>query len=87
MMSYIAELIVDGIITIIMKQRWYLAIAYIIALLSLVVATGLGLLYLASSWLFAPERFAPNTALSVGGLVAAIGLWWGFFALARRTAV
>jgi len=86
MIAFVMEMVVGKIVGLFMSQRWYMAILYTFALLSLVVLT-IGVPgYLLLNWLFRPEDFKslPMIFLSIGGLVMIVALWFAFSVLQRR---
>jgi len=86
MIAFIVDMVIGKIVGLFMSQRWYMAIAYTLALLSLVAITIGGLGYLVSLWLFRPEDFGrPLTiAFTAGFLAFIIALWIGFNVIQRR---
>ena len=88
MISYFIEIVLDVIIMLFRSQRWYLAILYALALLSLIASTVGGLGYLVLWWLFRSEDFGrPLTIIYVAGACALlIALWVAFVILTRKSA-
>ncbi len=69
MISFIMEMVVGKIVSLFMSQRWYMAILYTLALLSLVTLTIGAPAYLLLNWLFRPDDFRNPLmiAVSIGG--------------------
>jgi hypothetical protein len=86
MISFIIEEVIGKIVGLFMSHRWYMAILYSFAFLSLVAFTIGGLLYLLSLWVFRLKEFGtPLTiALTIGGLAFIVALWVAFSMLQRR---
>jgi hypothetical protein len=86
MIAFIVEMVIGKIVGLFMSQRWYMAIAYTLALLSLVAVTITGVGYLIVLWLFRPEDFGkPLTiAFTVGFLAFVVAIWIGFSVIQRR---
>ena len=86
MIAYIVEMVIGKIISLFMSQRWYMAILYTFALLTLVISTIGGLGYLLMLWLFRSEDFSNplHIALSIGAVLFVIALWVAFSILQRR---
>jgi len=86
MIAFIVDMVIGKIVGLFMSQRWYMAIAYTLALLSLVAVTIGGLGYLVVLWLFRPEDFGrPLTiAFTAGFLAFIVALWVGFSVIQRR---
>lgn len=86
MIAFVLEMVIGKIIGLFMSQRWYMALLYTFALLSLVVLTVGGIGYLLSLWLFRPEDFRSPLmiAASAGAVVLIVALWVAFSMLQRR---
>ncbi len=86
MISFIMEMVVGKIVSLFMSQRWYMAILYTLALLSLVTLTIGAPAYLLLNWLFRPDDFRNPLmiAVSIGGLALIAALWVAFSMLQRR---
>ena len=86
MIGFIIEMVIGKIVGLFMSQRWFMAIAYSIALLALVASTIGVLAYVVSLWLFRPEDFGkPLTImLSLGAVTFIVAIWVAFSIVQRR---
>jgi hypothetical protein len=86
MISLIFEMVIGKIVSLFMSQRWYMAILYTLALLSLVALTIGTPVYLLLNWLFRPDDFRNPLMIvaSIGGLALIAALWVAFSVLQRR---
>lgn len=86
MISYVIELVIGKIVGLFMSQRWYMAILYTLALLSLVALSIGAPGYLLVLWLFRPDDFANPmmVVLSAGVVALIVALWIAFSVLQRR---
>lgn len=86
MIGFVIEMVIGKIVGLFMSQRWYMAILYSTALLSLVAITIGGLGYLLLLWLFRSKEFGMPAMLGISAASIAfiVALWAAFTILQRR---